>query len=208
MKIGISGDNLPLFEFPIIIENIPIFDHELSLTEKDNCWLYNEQITKEEIKRILYDSLELIIQPKKIFIVDYNFSLNLKRNICEVLFNFTKYVIFIPASVLMVFGDNKKNGLVIDYGWECCTISKVFELRQIYSKQFPFASELARKFDLYENVDIEKIIKESDIDLRKVFRENIVKNSVGCWTACSLYSTKSQQEELTKENYLSILTRG
>ncbi|RCK65677.1 hypothetical protein Cantr_01330 [Candida viswanathii] len=90
-------------------------------------------------------------------------------------------------------GSNRRDALVVNEEWGA--IHKVIDLRVI------------GEYDIEELID--EIIRKSDIDIRKVLRENIVnaKDTVGCWTACSLYvsaaTTHANWEEITKDMYSS-----
>lgn len=158
--------------------------------------LYDIEIISFEIlKKLIYKSINSIpIIIKNLFIIDFGFSKILKKKITLSLLKYRiKSIVYIPAPPLFAIGCNRRNALIINEEWNM--IYKVIDLRII------------GEYDIEESIDV--IIQKSDIDIRKILRENIIntKDTVGCWTACSLYvaSTKNDPnwEEVLTKDYIS-----
>lgn len=140
-----------------------------------------ELISFEILNKLINDAINLIpIIINQLFIIDFGFSKNLKNKINSSLLNYRiKSINYIPAPPLFAIGCNRRNALIINEEWGM--IYKVIDLRII------------GEYDIEESID--DIIKKSDIDIRKILRENIIntKDTIGCWTACSLYVDSIQQ---------------
>lgn len=138
-------------------------------------WLDVENVLYSLLQRLVHGAFsELPVNPRRCFVVDHRYSEKLKRAICSILFEYrAKSVVFVPGGALAVMGSNRRDGLWVDHTRR--VIHKVVDLREI---------------GVYGmDVGIHSIIQKSDIHVRKTLKENVItaKDTVGCWTACSLY---------------------
>lgn len=199
IRVGVAGEVSPVVVpicFDYIGESSYLEDHALTKEQAQSIlvqlnsesqqlseeyrqslgtWLDIENVSFSLLQKLIYAAFEeLPVNPKRCFVVDHRFSEKLQRAICSILFEYrAKSVVFIPGAVLAVLGSNRRDGLWVDAVRK--TIHKVIDLREI---------------GVYSiDVDINTIIQRSDIDIRKTLRENIISNmdTVGSWTACSLY---------------------
>ncbi|KAL6451505.1 hypothetical protein SBY92_002847 [Candida maltosa Xu316] len=215
VKIGTVGDVDPIvipIKFDFVGDSKFIKDHSLTKEQTDiiesqlnaeyqqkqqeyykslGTWLDIENASPYLLQQIIHNALgELPVSIKRCFVVDHQFSEKVKQSITSILFKYrVKSIVFLPASILYVLGMNKRDALLVNHDYN--TIHKVIDLREI---------------GIYDDSeDTESIIRKSDLDIRQLLRENVMSttDSVGCWTASSIYVanvTTDHWLEITKDN--------
>lgn len=243
LKAGVPTDQPKVLsvEFDCPLQIFPpdyCIDHSLTPTQKDqivkNLLPKYQQEVKEYEKNLGHflplreEAFPLVIIRQLVqeilsegvidgvVVVDHHFSNTLKSVIRDTLEDMrVQEIVFLPWSVLAVYGANETSAVVVYFTMECVNLCAVCDLREVTTKEDARVNLLNKEqnHDVIQEL-IDEVIERSPIELRSALRETIIilgdasnnhiqldltpekqrfesRHSVGCWLACASYTQRN-----------------